>query len=196
MLIDKFIYKQFDQQMEKLNAIQKKALDKETEAICTWSARQGSSLEDSKYETRPVLRVYLHNGEPREFVTNEVRWGLQNANRKNVRAFDKKIIDSVGLLRQIGIGSAMVVLYGKIFDHAHVPETEEKYADSNAWVGIHLLLRRLYSTVRIALRYNYAEKFGPRIVEKDGKIEYDYDREIWKRELQKRGVFKKGARDG
>ena len=197
MLIDTFIAKQFDEQMTSASEAQIKRLDKEVNAICLWSCRQGSSLTDSKYSIRPILRVYSHNGKPVECRVDEVRWGLQNANRKHLKMFDAKIFDTVKLLRQIGFTGALVVLYGKVFDYAHSPDVESKYANTNSWVGIHLLLRRLYSTTRIALRYNYPDEFGPRIIEKDGKVLTDYSKEPWKKELMKRGILKKkGASDG
>jgi len=190
VLVAQYIYEAYNAFMNRATPEQKEALDKECDSLMLWGERRAQDVVVPERETREVRRVYDLGHGPRELPVEKKVWPLENANRSLLRELDQRIAQAYRAMKGVGFERPSIVLAARYFSYSHTVDRGDKFAENpKAWAGVMLVCHRLEGTCRIAVRYEFPEKFGPKISEyEDGTVSIEYTKEAWRPALVRRGI--------
>jgi len=199
MLVDNYIYEAYQGFIQGVTKSQQEVLDAELAGLLTWGERHAHDVNDPGKEERQVRRVHIVDGKPAEVYVARRVWPLEASNKDLLPGLDQRIVDGYKALKTVGFERPSIVLSVAYFRHIHLYGDDAKYKRNfKAWAGAMLVSQRLESTCRIAVRYEFPERFGPKVVEKNGSTFIEYTKDAWKPALIHRGVIprKKGEANG
>jgi hypothetical protein len=95
-------------------------------------------------------------------------------------------------MKKAGFERPSTLLFCRMFEYLHSAELGPYYEGKpKLFVSVALVMKRLESTCRIALRYSCSDKFGPvKVIDSEGLVEYQYKSKALEKELVLRGVVK------
>jgi hypothetical protein len=196
MMIDKYIEAVGSEQVLALSGDEKLKVIKEVDSVRVWGNRRWDQINGASFENRLLWRVYEVGGKPVERQVDIRFWPLEETNKEVLFDLDLRIVGMFRTLKGIGIKRPSIVGYHVFFHRLFERGIADSYDGSpEKWTSVNLVLSRLYSTARIATRYDQFDKFGPITRECNGNVTFYYTRDILARELVKRGLMRK-RKDG
>ncbi len=191
MLIDREIYSSYEEQIESASKEQVADLDDEVGALCSWGERWSGEVTVPQYATKTVMRFYEVDSRISEIEHELFTVDVEGANRLLWSPLDDQIVRSFKTVKAIGFSRPSTVLCGRMFYRVF----SEKNIDlgPQEWCGLLLVLRRMWSTTRITIRFSNSDRFGKRTVHhKDGSVSFIYGVDQWRNMLVKRKIIPKG----
>jgi len=190
MILTKHIFDAYPELIKDASEPQLEELDAEVKSLVQWGERWSDEIEDPGYRAGYVLRVMEIDGKVCEVPVDQVVWPLEEANEKRIGHVDDRIVESFKKVKKMGFERPSIVIYCRLFFYVHRKEMDA-YADNlKKWAAIQLVLRRIESTTRVALRFDSPDKYGPKHVYlKNGDISLEYGKDPWRKELIKRRIL-------
>lgn len=198
MLVDKYLYDEYSRDKKSADNRQIDVINEESRVLMLWGERHGTMVSNPERRMVSVKRVYdFGDGRCEEILLEEMAWPIEQ-DEKNVslvKELDVSIVSAFKAVKGSGWRRTSFSLYHVYLCMIHDAKWNDRWEKSDgakAWCGVNLVLQRLRSTARLVARYGNVDKFGPLKVYKDGKVvAYRYDRLVWRKELEKRGLFSK-----
>lgn len=203
MLIRKYMYEAYKDQIGSADKKKAGILESEVKDLMAWGERHGMEVPDPEREYLDAVRILKYKGRSTECLLRELTWPLERETaRVNVRliqSLDKRIVESLKNLKVVGWNKLSVVLHGKYLETLYAPEFEGKWVKSpSGWRGAYLILQRLESMIRIAVRYESPDEYGPKhIYTREGElVGWQYGKWPWRGALIRRGLLPRKKRGG
>jgi hypothetical protein len=192
MMINKYIEDVGIEQVLALSNDEKLNVLREVDSVRVWGDRRWDQVNCVSVEDRLLWRVYEVNGRPVERQVKLRFWPLEETNKDILFDLDLRITGMFRTFKGVGVKRPSIVGYYVFFHRLFEREIADSYDGSpERWTSVNLVLSRLYSTARIATRYDQFDRFGPITRERDGDITFDYTRDVLASELVKRGLMKR-----
>jgi hypothetical protein len=196
MLVAKHISEVFNEFVVLASEDCMSALESEMVSLLTWGERRNADVVDVDREKVVANRVIDHDGKPMEVECYLIAWNLEGANKAILPDLDARVLVAYRQLKKAGTERPSLVLAQAFFPFILQKKFDEKWANSYmAWVGVNLVLNRLQSNARIVCRYEFPDKFGPKMsFHEDGSVDFAYGKKPWTREMKRRGMV--GGKNG
>jgi hypothetical protein len=190
VLVAEYMYEAYNGFMNGATDEQKAALDAECDSLMLWGERRAQDVTVPERETREVRRVYQLEGGPREVPVEKAIWPLESANKGLLRELDARIVQAYRAMKGVGFERPSIVLSLRYFSYSHTVDRGDKFVENpKAWAGVMLVCQRLEGACRLAVRFEFPERFGPKITDhKDGSWSVEYTKEAWRPALVRRGI--------
>ena len=194
MLVAKYLHDLYVEMKKSFTDEGSFGLDSQMDLLVTWGMRNGPSLTFVDEEIRKIVRVFDIDGRPIECIINREESDLESANKTVLKELDAIIIDVFKKLKVLKFERPSVVSLGRFVEFIHRREMDDVWQKNRSgFLGAHLIWKRLNSTARLAARYEFPERFGPRCIfdENDKIIEMRYGKRPWIGLMVARGMLGK-----
>jgi len=196
MLVAKYISEVFDEFVVLASEEKMSILENEIISLMAWGERRNTDVKEAEREVACEMRVIEHEGKPIEIECEMTTWNLERENKHILRELDERILVAYRQLKKNGIERPSLILAQAFFPFILAKKFDEKWQNSYmAWVGVNLVLKRLQGNARLACRYEFEDKFGPKkSIGEDGSVKYTYGKRAWSAEMRRRGMI--GVKNG
>ena len=191
MILTKYIFDTYENLIKEASESQLEELDKEVKSLVQWGERWADEIADPPYRTGYVLKVVKIDDKVCEIPFEQIVWPLEEANKKMLGNVDDRVIESFKKVKKMKFERPSIVIYGRLFFYLHSKEIGDVYADKlKKWAGVQLVLRRIESTTRVALRFDDPDKYGPKhVYRENGEVSLEYGSAPWRKELVQRRIL-------
>ena len=200
MIVFKDMMDLFDAQMKECSEKQLDMLRKETDLLRVWAEKRREDVIVPESEVKTVMKIINYDGEVVEAPFEEKVLDLETANKKMLPVIDGRVSKLLSDLKKNKFESPSLALFGMMFFCLNSPELDSHYSGNwNRWVAARLVYDRIYSTARLAFRYQNVEKYGEgKVYNEDGSVTFYHGRQHWEDEMIKRKLMprKKGKKNG
>jgi len=191
MILTKYMFDVYKQHVDVASESQLEELDAEMGSLQQWGERWSGEIIDPGRRYADVLRLVKMDGKVFEVPMEMDVWPLEDANKRMLGNVDDRIVDSFRKVKKMGFERPSIVIYGRLYFYLHSKEIGDTYDGRlPKWAAVQLVLRRIESTTRTALRFDNSDEYGPKLSHReDGSMLIEYGSAPWRSELVKRRIL-------